>query len=245
MTVCIFCQNDRKGSREHVLPLWFQSKFMPSGVAGITGIHASMLTGSPASVRTASLNSLSFSRVCENCNNGWMSRLETKFANSMDKLQLTATPKSLSKVERKSIALWMTKTCLMIHLSANYRKILPVSLAEEMRLGTSVPRNIRIFYGASPRDQKAQWIQGTLPMAILPPSANRLQQQLAYQTYQLTLMVGTSYLKLCWHGFEHGNWEIDCPGEHTLYPHPKASRAATTKDSIESIAANALIRLKA
>ena len=103
------------------------------------------------SERTASGSSQKLGTVCEACNNGWMSDLESAFASLLPRLQADMSPRQFSKAERRTIALWIVKTGIIVHYSSNYRIILPASVPRTLSQGMTVPAGIKVFGGSVPR----------------------------------------------------------------------------------------------
>jgi hypothetical protein len=65
-------------------------------------------------------------RVCGKCNNGWMARLESAVRPVL--LPLATGEKDvldLSDEEALLVARWTAKTCICLHVSSNYRSIIP------------------------------------------------------------------------------------------------------------------------
>jgi hypothetical protein len=98
----------------------------------------------PVSERIASGASQKLGAVCRACNNGWMSRLESAFASLLPRLQVDMSPRRFSKEERRTIALWIVKTGIIVHCSSNYRTILPSSVPRALAQGATVPAGVKV-----------------------------------------------------------------------------------------------------
>src|SRR5688572_18801841 len=77
--ICVFCGQQialGERSREHVIPQWLLDHL---GIrkAAITPAHTKP-DGTLVSQRSHTLENLQEGRVCETCNTGWMSTLETE-----------------------------------------------------------------------------------------------------------------------------------------------------------------------
>ena len=75
MRKCLFCGKNNNLTKEHVIPQWLQKE------QNIGMDHLLMLNGSNNivnDVRKFNFNSLTEGRVCQECNNGWMSQLEVE-----------------------------------------------------------------------------------------------------------------------------------------------------------------------
>ena len=124
---CIFCGSDLAGcrSKEHVLPQWALDEFglrdeltMPT--------HFSQ-SGQVLSDRLHTYNGMVAGKVCQNCNSGWMSRLEVE-----NKDLITALARGrrdtldLQDGAAVGLARWAFKTALALHAASNYRRLVPV-----------------------------------------------------------------------------------------------------------------------
>jgi hypothetical protein len=109
---CAFCQRSGvKMSREHVLPHWLS-------LAGSDAGQYILERGSKT-IRTP-LIELITKRVCEDCNTGWMSRIEDG-AKAVLEPVLDASAVVITETARWIIARWFTKTILTAQLALTAR----------------------------------------------------------------------------------------------------------------------------
>lgn len=114
MSDCVFCFTHLTGenrSKEHVIPRWLQAE---------RGISAEVLSagfsnsGAVQITRAMLLDKFLAGHVCQSCNNGWMSQLETQaqtpLLNLLAQHVQSATP--LSPDEKLILAKWAIKTAI-------------------------------------------------------------------------------------------------------------------------------------
>jgi hypothetical protein len=109
---CAFCKNSNaKMTREHVLPRWLSRAGSAAG--------SYILKRGSKTIRT-SLIEVTTKRVCEDCNTGWMRRIEDGAKMVFEPL-LDATAKTITETQRWIIARWFMKTILTAQLSQTSR----------------------------------------------------------------------------------------------------------------------------
>jgi hypothetical protein len=105
---CAFCgRSGVKMSREHVFPQWLSR-------AGSYAGNYTMQRGEKT-ISTPLIEVIT-KRVCEDCNTGWLSRIETGAKAVLEPL-LDATTNTIAEIDRWIIARWFTKTILTAQLA--------------------------------------------------------------------------------------------------------------------------------
>lgn len=109
---CAFCQRSGvKMSREHVLPHWLSLAGSDAGQY--------ILERGPKTIRTP-LIELVTKRVCEDCNTGWMSRIEAGAKAVLEPI-LDASAAVITETDRWIVARWFTKTIMTAQLAMTAR----------------------------------------------------------------------------------------------------------------------------
>ena len=105
---CAFCgRSNVKMSQEHVFPRWLSR----------TGSYAGNYTMHRGSkVISTPLIEVITKRVCEDCNTGWLGRIEIG-AKAVFEPLLDAETKTITEMDRWIIARWFTKTILTAQLA--------------------------------------------------------------------------------------------------------------------------------
>jgi hypothetical protein len=98
---CIFCDTSGPLTNEHVIPDWLQGYVGGSEKSTVRAAHLGAI-GTLLSERRASGNSHKLGTVCEACNNGWMSDLESSFSSLLPRLEADMSPRQFSTAERRA-----------------------------------------------------------------------------------------------------------------------------------------------
>jgi hypothetical protein len=141
--VCTFCQNkSRTLTSEHIFPDWLSKKFS-SGIFGIievTSDDGKKTWKKPLFQDKANI-------VCADCNNGWMSDIETAAKPILEKLILTLDSTLLAENEQKILALWAQKTVLVINKTTGGKFTIPQSFYTAIYESKTEPTNILVNFG--------------------------------------------------------------------------------------------------
>src|ERR1017187_7704099 len=114
---CVGCTQplvNAVAAREHILPEWLAAEIEDPA---LSLKHYRHHEGPAADelLRTHGLGSFAIKNVCTSCNNGWMSRLETKAQPTLLGLMHTrASLFQLSAEERANVSAWAIKTAFML-----------------------------------------------------------------------------------------------------------------------------------
>lgn len=107
---CTFCgKNDSKPSKEHVLPKWVTNEF-PDAIKWETINRLTNYTR-----KTTKHVNITAKHPCENCNNGWLSRLENKAKPILAPL-IHGVPTTLSPSAQAVIGIWFFARAVMFDL---------------------------------------------------------------------------------------------------------------------------------
>ena len=80
------------------------------------------------------------------------------------------SPRRFSKEERRTIALWIVKTGIIVHSSSNYRTILPASVTRTLSQGATLPAGIKVFGGNVKPQKTIRWSQSNIGLAVIQRS---------------------------------------------------------------------------
>lgn len=122
---CIFCRAQSKLSKEHLWPDWARRTFSEAELKApiLHSIHGS--DGPPQEIWDASTFSSTLKKVCQPCNNGWMSRLEDE-ARPHAKPLLMGEPRILDTQAQQALALWGYLKCvLLLSIDDTFARAMP------------------------------------------------------------------------------------------------------------------------
>jgi len=136
---CTFCP-DQADSREDIYPVWLLEKI------GNVGPFLHKMVGVPDTEIDTPIRKAKV--VCANCNQGWMSSLESETKPIMSPL-IADLSVSLSEHDQNALARWTAKTAMMFDAASRRRTELCYqrSSGERLRTHKEVPRLTAIWLG--------------------------------------------------------------------------------------------------
>lgn len=156
---CLFCDKPAK-SLEHVWPQWILARVKSRlPVRHAIGDYPVKMVATPE---------ITVRSVCSHCNQGWMSNLENECAPIMSPMIDGADSVSLDALQQHTIALWATKTAMVLESTATASR--PCRFLqqerEEVRSQAAIPSHTCVWIGRF--DQSSLGAFGTHIGASLP-----------------------------------------------------------------------------
>lgn len=149
--VCIFCNKERKLSKEHLWPDWLKNyvDIKPSD-KHINEIHSGAAT-KRASVekrleRNGNVIAVKFRVVCQPCNNEWMSEIERKVEHFF-KLAMANDIKNIDKTLQRNLAEWIALKTMVAEQSDGKTQVTPTSDLKRFYDTRHIPDYYRIYIG--------------------------------------------------------------------------------------------------
>jgi hypothetical protein len=184
---CPFCgvRLQAKGRRiagktdEHIIPQWLLDHL---GIRSITVFSHLLSKGQMVEYCRRPANRFVNGRVCEHCNNGWMSHLENQAKPIL--LQLIADPQGLGKLspnERHILALWTFKTIAALNRTSHREtdaQYVPEKHVISLRYGT-ISDDVFIVGAGCPSNRPADFLEcatWAIPKNSIPLLKEELQQ---------------------------------------------------------------------
>lgn len=136
---CVFCGH-RETSNEHVFPAWLP-EVMPGAGRLVHRWQAPPDTDAQSREWTNRFVSFKANVVCrDNCNSGWMSRLEGA-ARPLLEPMIRGERQTLSSAQQQVVAYWALKTTMMIDFAQEeeFRSVPPADYARLYKAGTVLP----------------------------------------------------------------------------------------------------------
>jgi len=216
---CLFCESPLHGvrTREHIFPKWLLT-FMWIAKLPVTSSRV-VRAGEkfePQDVRDAPPIARTEGRVCERCNNGWMSALESSamsilkpfIGKSLSEVDDTANLYECRGAEALIIGRWAAKTAYMVNSASSY----PLKVPQEHRtsiLNGVVPPDVFVF-GFPFSAEEIQWSQNT-QWEFLNASEEELPSEatLEERTYKIGIRLRHLSLIVVWNGLPE--WTLAVP----------------------------------
>lgn len=130
MKTCLFCPN-RADSAEHVYPQWMSRRYLNG--AGQRASFTMRFGGLFPERVTRTLNQTV--KVCSQCNNGWMSRLEEDAKPLLEKLA-TGQPLALLEADQAAVSKWLCKNAVLHdHLQPSHQRLVAPEQRAEVASG--------------------------------------------------------------------------------------------------------------
>lgn len=137
---CLFCSNDAD-SKEHAWPKWILRVRKDMNWGPIRRFKE----GSPVEI-TASAQ-VRIKAVCQTCNNGWMSGLETENKALIGSL-LNDVSLSLDTSQQKSLTRWVLKTAMVLDgVTKERKRFYTRSECENLYLNSVIPDRTSVWIG--------------------------------------------------------------------------------------------------
>ncbi len=132
--ICVFCRISIRGSkasrgraREHVFPAWALNQFKIkresiefSPMEAVRDDYSSLQLSVQTAIRKFNLNSFLLGADCSDCNNGWISRLETRVKPT---LEVLVEDTSAKPGESKALKKWAVKTATFFPAILNHQLV--------------------------------------------------------------------------------------------------------------------------
>jgi hypothetical protein len=143
--ICRGCGKQMQGiaSREHILPQWVHPHIE---LAGVSLEHRAVSEGGVSLLRSHDLGNFTVKVICDKCNNGWMSVLESEAKPALLPLvKGKRSAASLTFVEATLVSRWAFKTAFML-LPGQKTNPVPWNLFERWAIsGAGAPDPAIIF----------------------------------------------------------------------------------------------------
>lgn len=169
---CLFCLSDlkRRGkglgqAEEHVVPKWL-SKYLGIQKTRITPMRVGTHSGEIIDFRQQTVGTLVAGGVCANCNNGWMSKLETDTKPILKALISNVSRLTTLTVEQRYLlARWTLKTVGVLNRCSTYgdpndsdARPVPDGHLEAVRYG-QLPDRVIVLASGYPSVKVFDWLQ--------------------------------------------------------------------------------------
>jgi len=210
---CIFCGNS-KLCKEHIFAQWLL-KELDIYDKNVSMTHASPI-GMTISNRQHPFSKLVNGLVCEECNNGWMSRLESACQHHIINLMNMAEIKEelgFIQGHYDTLARWAFKNVVLLNMATNYRQLVPKNHYTTLYSG-SIPKNVFIDLSYCRNNSIIEWRQSpgilTIKDASIPFNPTR-------ESYVITFQIKKLLIKVAYFGSKYNVFYED-EGSIRLFP---------------------------
>jgi hypothetical protein len=244
---CLFCDTiGGASSNEHVIPQWLLTHLsLPGGdmmFQGIADSETGILSQPP---RVHSSFGFVQGRICAECNNGWMSRLETAAKPVLVPLiEQHRSLESLTPLEAACLAKWAVKTAYLHSWTAPLRRRTPLTHLKSLSGDTGAPEDgVAVFGMQSTFTQQSAYVQ-TDHWPQFAVSTETPSSQSPGAAYKIGLQFRHLYLLVAFWPL-HGAAFAGVQGmHHQIFP-PRTGAHVLAYDASFSIGDGPIDRLKA
>lgn len=219
---CIFCKGTDL-SKEHIFAQWLLKELQITNNE-FTMTHGNIF-GHSISTRTHTYSNLVNGLVCKDCNNGWMSQLESFAQKHITNLMnLNGITEELAYLNENynTIAKWVFKNVILLNSATNYRLIVPENHYFELFSG-KIPDGVFIDMAFCENDVKLDWRQ-------TPRFFSTLHGDLDYNpyvnSYHITFQIRRLLFKVVYYGT---SFKIDYENDGVLRLFPTFGRCGDPK----------------
>lgn len=108
---CIFCAQRKWGGEEHVVPRWIREQLGITTEVAVTGVDGTTRRMPHLAVKLRNM-------VCEDCNNTWMSGMETSVQDFLSPMLVHQGSVVLDAVQQRDLARWAVMKVLLLEYAA-------------------------------------------------------------------------------------------------------------------------------
>lgn len=131
--------------------------------------------------------------VCSDCNNGWMSDLETQAKPLITKMSV-GEPFLLTEDDCRILGTWIFKTLALWNITSNYRHLVPEKDFEFLYKNRSVPagRHVEIAFLSNGPASEFRTRMSPIKMLMIPSQFDKtdISREVDRSSYILTMQMG-------------------------------------------------------
>lgn len=172
--------------------------------------------GFPISERKHPLSKLVDGLVCEKCNNGWMSQLESECQNHiLNLMNMREVIGELNYLKENSECLskWAFKSAILLNHASNFNRLVPDEHYASLYSGR-IPDNVFVGIAFCEKETKLEWRQSA--GGVIIRSAD-IQLNLEAKRYRITFQMGRLLMNIKFYESPHSVYYED-DGAIRLYP---------------------------
>ena len=230
--VCLFCGKNNEMSNEHVLPQWLLEAL---GIRKDTFKMLHSYLTIELNKRQHNLENLVNGRVCKECNNGWMSSLESRVKDILlniiylNDISFIRQLNNNDDIIRDDLIKWCYKTAIVLNNASNYRELVPIEHFRKLFLEKSIPHNVTINMGLC-MESDVTWVQSQ-QLFIINNDVD-VQQLLNGNSlknlYKITMQIGHFLFKVIFfpqkHYIDYSNPIVELHPEYCLHTNSSKKR---------------------
>ncbi len=194
---CIFCGSRKKRSKEHVWPDWMREYFPKmEGQSHNRETHTfrwETALGSKRVKRQGHLSTLKIRAVCEECNSGWMSQLESETKPILKGI-LQNQPVEITEAKQETLARWITvKTIVGEHAEPDIC-VTPEADRYLLKSKGIIPNYYAIYLGRHTTTSDTAWLRTSQTIGLSKDGPSPPLGGLKRNTQSIAFLCGPLFL---------------------------------------------------
>lgn len=168
---CVFCRSTGKKSKEHLWPVWMHELLPLAGdgnnVSEMNTFKWKEQIGAQKQKRQGHLTTKKLRVVCQSCNSGWMSELESEAKPILTKI-LTNEKFELCVQKQEILARWITLKSIIGEHSEQDTHVTPHEERDLFRAAKKIPEYFAIYIGSHNAESDTAWLRISQAIALAP-----------------------------------------------------------------------------
>jgi len=194
---CIFCNGNGRKSKEHLWPVWMQEHLPLIGNGGnisqIETFRWKEQTGTKRQVRPGHLTTKKLRVVCQVCNNGWMSELESEVKPILIRI-LNREAIDLFARDQQILARWIAVKAIIGEHSEQETYMTPSHDRMLLRLEGKIPDYFAIYIGLHSANSDSAWLRISQTIALSPKGPSPALGHIKRNTQSIAFICGPLFV---------------------------------------------------
>lgn len=196
-TACIFCDGHGKKSKEHIWPVWMHKHLKVNG----DGNHTSEAhtyenkkhLGSEKTERQGDLTTKKLRVVCQQCNSGWMSFLESSVKPIMIRM-LALEAMVLKPVEQELLARWFTMKAIVGEYASKGLNSTPTVDRVAFKNNNTIPAYFAVYIGTHNEEADSAWLRSSNTLSRSPAALSLPLEGVSRNTQSIAFICGALFI---------------------------------------------------
>lgn len=172
---CIFCNQTGNKSKEHIWPEWMHELLPKQGdgnnISEVNTFRWKEQAGAKRTERQGHLSAKKLRVVCQRCNNGWMSQLESEAKPILTQI-LKDEQFDICSQKQNILALWITLKSIIGEHAEQDTHVTPINDRDLFRTQQVIPEYFAIYIGKHNENSDTAWLRTSQTIAKSPLGPN-------------------------------------------------------------------------
>lgn len=197
MKHCLFCKttlNGQNKTKEHIFPTWLLEKLEFFGTMKGKETTYPNVPERVFCQRDVFSKSFVYGKICNKCNNNWMSNLEQKVQPII--LYLLESAYYHLNVEQCNIlSNWVFKTAIVLNAASKYKQVIPLSQINYFYQNLMIPENVKIDLAFCPGNRLHYYLGGN---KLFSKSSLDISNKEMNDSYVISIQIDYLLFRISW-----------------------------------------------